>query len=173
MSLTIELIKRTKKSGSVTASVTALLLALAGCASLPPPPSSAPVRDIGGVASPKNAHVLNQAKRFVGTPYSFGGESPHGFDCSGLVFFAYQQLGIDVPRTAVDQYRHARPFRLDRLSPGDLVFFRLDRKKVSHVGIYAGDSRFIHAPRAGSKVTYDRLDSPFWSRRFIGAGRFL
>lgn len=168
----MEPIKRAYNGEWMNVLIAALVLALAGCATSPPP--SEPVRDIARVhSSPNSTHVLNQAKRYVGTPYSFGGESPHGFDCSGLVYFAYQQVGIDVPRTAVDQYRHARPVRLDRLSPGDLVFFRLDRKKVSHVGIYAGDSRFIHAPRAGSKVTYDRLDSPFWSRRFIGAGRFL
>lgn len=153
--------------------VTLAALQLGACASLPPPQRRADPAFTSDGSVTKGAHVFNLAKHYLGTPYVFGGDSPHGFDCSGLVYFAYQQLGIDVPRTAADQYRHARPVRLDRLAPGDLVFFRLERNHVGHVGIYAGDSRFIHAPRPGSKVTYDRLDSPFWRRRFVGAGGFM
>lgn len=153
--------------------VTLATMLLGACTSLPTPERRPDqVFRPDGTAS-RGSHVFNLAKNYVGTPYVFGGDTPHGFDCSGLVFFAYQQLGINVPRTAADQYRQARPVRLDRLVPGDLVFFRLERNHVGHVGIYAGDSQFIHAPRPGSKVTYDRLDSPFWRRRLVGAGGFM
>ena len=116
--------------------------------------------------------VVAAAARVVGVPYRYGGFTSQGFDCSGLVYYAYAQAGIPVPRTTRAQLRHARPVPLDDLRPGDVLFFETDGKKVSHVGIYAGAGSFVHAPSRGKKVSYASLESPYWSSRLTGAGRF-
>jgi cell wall-associated NlpC family hydrolase len=107
----------------------------------------------------------------VGTPYLYGGASPRGFDCSGLVYYSYRKAGITVPRTSGEQYRQSERVTLSDLRPGDLVFFRLSRNKPSHVGIYAGSGRFIHAPSGGKRVSYASLTDSYWEARVIGAGR--
>jgi cell wall-associated NlpC family hydrolase len=112
------------------------------------------------------------ASEMVGTPYRLGGETPRGFDCSGLVHYAYGQAGVSVPRLTREQYKGSRRVSLDQLQPGDLVFFRIRGGRLSHVGIYAGDGRFIHAPSRGKRVRYARLDNPYWRKRWVGAGRF-
>lgn len=107
-----------------------------------------------------------------GTRYRYGGATPDGFDCSGLVFYAHRSLGLAVPRTSRDQAEDAdgvRPFRLRR---GDLVFFRIGSARVNHVGIYIGKHRFVHAPGAGKPVTINSLDDPFYAEAFSSAGRF-
>jgi len=116
--------------------------------------------------------VVSAATRVLGSPYRYGGYSPRGFDCSGLVYYAHRQAGIGVPRTTEAQRRHARPVSLAALRAGDLVFFELEGEKVSHVGIFVGPDRFIHAPSSGKVVSYASLQSPFWSSRLVGAGRF-
>lgn len=116
--------------------------------------------------------VVAAAADVVGAPYRYGGSTPQGFDCSGLVHYAHTRAGIPVPRTTGAQMREALPVSLDLVRPGDVLFFELDGKKISHVGIYAGDGRFIHAPSTGKSVSYARLESAFWSARLIGAGRF-
>jgi cell wall-associated NlpC family hydrolase len=116
--------------------------------------------------------VVAAAAGVVGAPYRYGGSSPRGFDCSGLVYYAHRQAGISVPRTTQAQLRRARPVSLDQLRNGDLLFFELEGKKVSHVGIYAGAGRFIHAPSSGKRVSYANWQSPFWRNRMMGAGRF-
>ena len=107
----------------------------------------------------------------VGTPYRYGGAGPQGFDCSGLVYYSYRKAGIAVPRGTGEQYRQSRRVKLSRLQPGDLIFFRISRDRLSHVGIYAGSGRFIHAPSSGKRVAYASLDNPYWEARVIGAGR--
>jgi len=116
--------------------------------------------------------VVDHAREMLGTPYRYGGTSPRGFDCSGLVSYAYQQAGIQVPRTSSDQYRYAQKVPLHSLLPGDLLFFRLQPPKVSHVAIYDRDGIFIHAPSSGKEVSYASLDNPYWREHLIGAGRF-
>lgn len=116
--------------------------------------------------------LLGLAERQIGAPYRFGGASPEGFDCSGLVRWIHGEAGITVPRTAAGQQLEARPVAADALRPGDLVFFRVGGRAVDHVGIYAGDGRFLHAPRRGRTVGYDRLDDPWWAGRHAGSGRF-
>jgi murein DD-endopeptidase len=136
-----------------------LSLALAACAPrpfVPPPPP---------VAS--GTLIAREAARFIGVPYRYGGDSPRGFDCSGLVYYVHRQLGISVPRTAEEQWRYAR--RTRRALPGDLVFFRPPKYKI-HVGIYLGDGRFVHAPATGKRVRIDSLAS--WRRYYLGTGRF-
>lgn len=118
--------------------------------------------------------VVEVARSMLGTPYRYGGESPHqGFDCSGLVQYTYQQAGMDVPRTTGQQYRRIQPIPSRFLRPGDLVFFstRFNRF-VSHVGIYLGNKRFIHAPSSGKEVSIASLEDPYWRRHFAAAGRF-
>jgi murein DD-endopeptidase len=151
-------------------------LTLAGCATAPTKPDGDP-RDIAGSqSSPVDAgsvgsSLVTVAQRVLGAPYRFGGATEAGFDCSGLVFFAHRELGIPVARTARAQFESSRAVTRDELSPGDLVFFRLRDSTVDHVGIYAGENRFIHAPRAGQSVRYDSLDLPYFATRFAGAGR--
>jgi cell wall-associated NlpC family hydrolase len=109
----------------------------------------------------------------LGVPYRYGGTSPGGFDCSGLVQFSYRQAGIQLPRTARQQYESAFPVALGMAQPGDLLFFRLNARVVSHVGIYLGDGRFIHATSEGKNVRVSSLDNSYWHRRLVRAGSVL
>jgi cell wall-associated NlpC family hydrolase len=118
------------------------------------------------------ADLVRVAAGLIGTPYKYGGDSPRrGFDCSGLVFYSFDQLGVEVPRTAADQRHAAQPVSRDDLTPGDLVFFRTSARRVDHVGIYAGEGKFIHSPRSGSVVSYGYLDDPYYRSHFVSAGR--
>jgi len=121
--------------------------------------------------SPATA-IVTTARDMLGVPYRYGGSSPNGFDCSGLAVYVYRQAGIFIPRSSVDQYRHARKVPLNRLMPGDLLFFRLSPPKISHVAIYNGDGRFIHATSTGKYVSFASLDDPYWKEHLIAAGRF-
>lgn len=116
--------------------------------------------------------VLRYARAQLGKPYKWGGHSPTtGFDCSGLVFFAHSQAGLRIPRMSGSQLLKAKKVVLDKLQPGDLVFFRI-RSNDSHVGIFIGGREFIHAPSRGKKVRKASLDSQYWHRRFYAAGHF-
>jgi murein DD-endopeptidase len=112
------------------------------------------------------------ATRMLGKPYRYGGASPRGFDCSGLVYYAYHQAGYKVPRTSQLQYRDSLPVKQAHRREGDLLFFRIEGK-VSHVGIYLGDNRFIHAPASGKRVTLASLEEPYWRERLTKTGRFF
>jgi cell wall-associated NlpC family hydrolase len=135
-------------------------LLLAGCA-------SAPRTHAPSIGERIAASALAQ----VGHPYRYGGSTPDGFDCSGLVQFAYLAAGLAVPRTTADQVRAARDVKIGKLAPGDLLFFRIDSRKITHVGIYAGDGRFVHAPQTGSKVEVRTLDDAWYRARLVRAGR--
>ena len=116
--------------------------------------------------------IARLAKSLVGKPYRYGGSSPtKGFDCSGLVYYTHGKLGIPTPRTSRQQYSSAKPIRLSQLESGDVVFFKLSGKKVSHVGIYIGQGRFVHAPSTGKRVATNRLNDSFWKSRIVGSGR--
>ena len=115
--------------------------------------------------------VVAVAKTLVGVPYRYGGTSPNGFDCSGLVQYAYKEIGVNVPRSTRDQLRYAQSVPVPSLRAGDVLFFRVSDRKISHVGIYTGDGQFIHAPSSGGRVSYARIDNPFWKKRLISAGR--
>lgn len=131
---------------------------LAGCAGHPQRPPRTEANDI-----------LFGALGLVGTPYHWGGNTPDtGFDCSGLVKYVYRTtLELSLPRTsrAMSQIDAPR-VDLDQLAAGDLVFFHGGGSRVTHVGIYVGKGRFVHAPNRGGKVRLDRLDNPYWSRHF-------
>lgn len=107
------------------------------------------------------------ARRALGRPYLYGGESPAGFDCSGLAWYVYRRTGRTIPRTVADQYDLLLPVPTPRR--GDLVFFAIDGQTVSHVGIYTGEDRFIHATRTGGRVRIDTLQSSYWRERYRGA----
>lgn len=114
--------------------------------------------------------VAQTGSRLVGSPYRYGGSEPDGFDCSGLVYFSYQRAGVRVPRTSAELLEAAAPIGLANAQPGDLLFFR-DRRKVSHVAIYLGDDKFVHAPSTGKRVTVGSLNDPYYSAHFVRAGR--
>ena len=116
--------------------------------------------------------AAERAGTLTGIRYRFGGTSPReGFDCSGLIHFSYREAaGVKLPRDT-GSLRKAS-LRIDRheLRPGDLIFFRL-RGPHGHVGIYAGEGRFIHAPSRGKKVRYESLDAPFWQKKYAESRR--
>lgn len=125
----------------------------------------------GGTAANPGSAALLAAESRIGAPYRYGGAGPEAFDCSGLVAYAYRQVGITVPRTAAEQFSAAHPVSRRDLRPGDLVFFRLSGRTVGHVGIYAGDDRFVHAPQSGGRVGMASLDDEWYRERYAGAGR--
>ena len=127
-------------------------------------------------ADPAKANaVLMRAISLVGTPYRYGGNTPEGgFDCSGLVNYVYRDmLDLRLPRTSRELYAYQGP-KIDagRLAPGDLVFFG-SGGGVSHVGIYVGEGRFVHAPSTGGTVRLDHLDGQYWRRNYTGSRRVL
>ncbi len=141
-----------------------LMLLLAGCASRDLTPIEAPPNRAG--LSMERALILSHAQQAIGTPYRFGGNTPEGLDCSGLVEMTYRAAGIRVPRTADEQFRALPSIASPR--PGDLLFFG-DRRKATHVGIYRGDGQMIHAPGNGRAVVSVPLEIDYWQARFLGA----
>ena len=117
--------------------------------------------------------LLRVAQRMLAVPYRFGGTTLWGLDCSGFVQKAFAFLDLGLPRTAREQYREGSKVAKADLSAGDLVFFRTYANYPSHVGIYLGDNRFIHASARERKVTVDSLDTPYYVKRYIGAKRLL
>jgi cell wall-associated NlpC family hydrolase len=166
----------------VKSALAALLLALAGCSSSPPPRHAIPPPQAarqqwdgsGGASSlrSRGEELANFALHLRGVPYRYGGATRAGFDCSGLVFFSHQQLGLTVPRTSQEQAGEARQIKQSKLRRGDLLFFKIGSRRVNHVGIYIGDRRFVHAPGAGKPVTVNSLDDEYYAQRFSSAGRF-
>jgi cell wall-associated NlpC family hydrolase len=148
-----------------------------GCASTP----AAPVARVPGriTIEPRVADetvggaIAEVAMGMVGTRYLYGGTDPtQGFDCSGLVHYAYEQAGYHVPRTSQELFRTVRKIGLGEADPGDLMFFQ-DQAKLSHVGIYVGDGLFVHAPSSGQNVAIASLDSPYYQQHLIAVGRLL
>ena len=138
-----------------------LPILLAACASSPRAPARADASDA----------AAGYAQKMVGKPYRYGGAAPSGFDCSGLVMFSYRQAGVALPHSTDRQREISRSVSRSSLRRGDLVFFDLEGKKNSHVGIYLGDGRFVHAPSSGKHVRTDSLDAPFWRKHFSEARR--
>lgn len=128
--------------------------------------AAAPAAAAAGAAS-------EEALGFVGTRYARGGASPErGFDCSGLVVYVYRSaLGVALPRRVSELKHVGRPVALADLAPGDLVFYNTRHRPFSHVGIYVGDGRFVHAPRPGARVRVEEIGKKYWRARFNGARR--
>ncbi len=121
-------------------------------------------------ASDSHAEAAAVARTMIGAPYRWGGTTPNGFDCSGLVKYSYNKAGLSVPRTSKAQYRASQQLPLKDARAGDLVFFNFD-SSISHVGIYLGDGRFVHAPSSGKRVQVTSLTQPPYSKHFVAAGR--
>ncbi len=154
--------------------VVVLLVSLGGCAAQPEAPAP---RAAAGERAPDRAdrpavgdRAVTVALDQLGVPYRYGGAGPGGFDCSGLVHFAYARAGKAVPRTTGELWRRTAPVDTAEARPGDLLFFRFDGK-MSHVGLYIGDGRFVHAPSSGRHVSVERLDSEPYRTAFIRAAR--
>jgi len=162
-----------------------LALLLAGCGHLGTPPATTGQAPAGTVpklpadspaASDPRAHEIAMfALGLIDTGYRFGGKNPEaGLDCSGMVSFIYDRAaGLRVKGSAADIARNGRPIEADSLRPGDLVFFNTRNRSFSHVGIYLGDARFIHAPSSNGKVRIDRLSDRYYAQRFEAARTFF
>lgn len=118
--------------------------------------------------------LVDTARRFIGTPYRWGGDSiEEGFDCSGLTMTVYRLNGLDLPRNAYGQYHAGAVVSRNRLRPGDLVFFATGRtSRISHVGIYSGKNQFIHAPGRGKRIRTASLSNTYFKQRYKGARRY-
>jgi cell wall-associated NlpC family hydrolase len=121
----------------------------------------------------KASELVMQAMGLLGVPYKRGGTSEEkGFDCSGFVRYMYEKsVGLVLPRRAEEQAKVTEEISRSELKPGDLVFFNTLKRTFSHVGIYVGDGKFIHAPRPGKAVRVDDMREAYWQKRFNGARR--
>ncbi len=157
-----------------------LCLGLGGCANYsarapeaePEPAAAAPPAI---QALDRASGVALQALAHLGTPYRASGLSPQtGFDCSGLVAYVYREgAGMALPRNTFDLSRVGAPVERSALRPGDLVFYNTQQRDYSHVGIYLGEERFIHAPSTGGEVRVENLRANYWVRRYNGARRII
>lgn len=147
---------------------------VSACSTNPPPPSATDAGSVAIAPRPASLSVGERAAavalRQVGVPYRYGGKSPNGFDCSGLVYYSYVQAGKRVPRTTAALWSTTVPITRENLHAGDLLFFQIDGK-MSHVGMYLGNGRFVHAPSSGKSVAVQSLNSPFYRHALLRAGR--
>jgi cell wall-associated NlpC family hydrolase len=131
------------------------------------------IGDVGEKVGARASELVVNAMAFLGVPYNRGGSSVEtGFDCSGFVRAIYEQTaGFLLPRKAAQQAAATQKIDKKDLQPGDLVFFNTMRRAFSHVGIYVGEGKFIHAPKPGAEVRVEDMGVAYWSRRFDGARR--
>lgn len=174
---------RRRRPGSALL-LTGLCLALIACGGRETRPGAGPEPtrewrsegyDAHTAVSPRANDVLMRALGLVGTPYRYGGNTPEGgFDCSGLVVYVYREAaGLSLPRTSHAMSELDAPrVRRTGIASGDLVFFGSGRR-ATHVGIYVGEGRFVHAPTRGGTVRMDRLDGHWWRDNYLGARRVL
>jgi cell wall-associated NlpC family hydrolase len=168
-----------------------LILSLGACSGEPPLPEATPVAapaparvrasapSLPSASAPaadapeRRDELVQEALAAVGVSYQRGGDSPEtGFDCSGLVVHVYKEaLGLALPHNTLAQSKLGRRIDASELRPGDLVFYNTRHRKYSHVGLYLGDGRFVHAPKPGAAVRIERMSVGYWSRRFDGARR--
>lgn len=152
-------------------------LLVAACSSPPSRPgsTSGTVAQAPRAVSARGNEVVLYALGLIDTGYRFGGKNPEaGLDCSGMVSYIYREAaGMKVAGSAADLARRARAIEFDALQPGDLVFFNTRNQSFSHVGIYIGDARFIHAPSTNGRVRIDRLNDRYYAQRFEAARTFF
>lgn len=143
-----------------------LLLFCSACATVPQPYR-------GEYQSTDSRDVVGYAKSLIGTPYRYGGDSPQtGFDCSGFVRHVYRHSeGVTLPHNAREISRVGAPIQASELRPGDLVFYNTLHRAYSHVGIYLGNRRFVHAPSSGKHVEIVDMNMDYWQSHYNGARR--
>ena len=152
------------------------VLALAACGSqLPREPSAETIAQRATRINEKANDVVLYAVGLIDTGYRFGGKNPQaGLDCSGMVSYVFgEAAGLRVAGSAADIARNGKPVERNGLRPGDLVFFNTRNAPYSHVGIYIGDERFIHAPSTNGKVRIDRLSDRYYAQRFEAARTYF
>jgi cell wall-associated NlpC family hydrolase len=153
----------TRDARRLAAPLAAALSLVAACAPTPAPVARPGVR----------GDVARSALSFIGQPYRWGADDG-AFDCSGLTMAAYRLNGLGLPRSSAEQFAAGLPVGVERLREADLVFFAIEAKgRPSHVGLYVGDGRFVHAPGAGKPVRLDELSSSYYQRRFLSARSYL
>jgi cell wall-associated NlpC family hydrolase len=156
-----------------------LVLGLAACSGPSPRVADPEPQTITQAPSPrlssKGEEVVLYALGLIDTGYRFGGKNPEaGLDCSGMVSYIYAQAaGLRLKGSAADLARRGRAVERPQLRPGDLVFFNTQKRAFSHVGIYMGDQRFIHAPSSNGRVRIDRLDQTYYAQRYEAARTFF
>lgn len=121
----------------------------------------------------KTAEIINNAQKYLGVPYVWGGATPDGWDCSGYTQYVMKESGITIPRTAAEQYAVGTAVKKQDLQIGDLVFFTTYKPGASHVGFYLGNDRFIHASSIAQQVTINTLSETYYAEHYIGARRYL
>ena len=159
----------------ITGTVILLGALLSGCGHPPVRADFAALRaDDGRPLNASQDTVIKISRSLLGTPYRFGGITPEGFDCSGFINYVYRNaLGLTLPRMAKDLRHSGVAIPVSDLRPADLVFFKIERQKPLHVGIYLGQGRFIHAPSSGGRVNIQELEMNYWKDRFLGARRLI
>jgi cell wall-associated NlpC family hydrolase len=171
-----ETVPATAPAAPSTSSLTDPIMNLLGERGLLRPlTSSALVESVRNTVRDTASDLVMSAMNFLGVPYKWGGNTEEsGFDCSGFTRHIFEHsIGLVLPRRADEQAKIAGLLKINRteLKPGDLVFFNTMRRTFSHVGIYVGDDKFIHAPRTGAEVRIEDMSESYWSRRFTGARR--
>ena len=122
----------------------------------------------------RQSKVVQVARSMLGTPYVYGGKTPKGFDCSGLLYYAYRKATkITLPRISRDQVKAGRSVKGVALLPADIVYFKIKGEKSLHVGLYIGRGKFIHAPSSNGKVNIQDLNLLYWKSQYLGARRIL
>lgn len=133
-------------------------------------------KKIDNSTSGRTQKVLKEAHSFLGTPYKYGGTNKRGMDCSGLVWTAFQEIGIQLPRVSREQAQNGTKIKLSRVQPGDLLFFKTSGLRISHVGIVdeikKGEIFFIHAS-SSKGVIISSLENSYWNKRFVKAVRYI
>lgn len=141
-------------------------------AAAPATPSGTAAGELPPEQRGQGTAIATAATALIGTPYHFGGADGSGFDCSGLALYVHERVGLAIPRTAAEQQHAARAVPLAQILPGDLVFFRIRKRGIDHVGIYTGAGQFVHAPHAGVAVSAGDLSGGYYARHIVSAGRF-
>ena len=134
--------------------------------------ASAPVRPVTGYTSAAGQKAVKTAVTMIGKPYKYRGDTPQGFDCSGLVRYSYLSAGVEVPHGTHELMNATRSVGGGSARQGDLLFFDQGGKKYSHVGIFIGNGLFVHAPSTGGTVRKDSLTDPYWKQHYLDTRRF-
>jgi cell wall-associated NlpC family hydrolase len=146
---------------------------LSGCGSTPKQQPSSWTTSSNTQANQEMNDLVFYALSLADTPYIYGGNTPEeGFDCSGFVGYVFQHsLKLKLPRTSAEISKKGTFLLLTQLRPGDLVFYNTQKRAYSHVGIFVGEGKFVHAPKTGSHIRVERMETPYWKSRYNGSRR--